>query len=202
MNSKKAVRQLRELKKLGNSVRLAADGWKSGWQTLIAIMMSARTRDEVTIKTAEELYKRFKNVKSLAEADFDTVSSMIRPVNFYLNKTKTVIGCAKVLAEKYDGEPPLSINELIELPGVGRKTANVFLASFGKSAIGVDTHVAYVSRYLGWTKNINPQKIEKDLESLFPKQYWAGLNDTCVHFGKNHVSRRKKNDILDSIKKI
>ncbi len=85
---------------------------------------------------------------------------------------------------------------------MGRKTANVFLAELGNSNIGVDTHLNYLSRYLGWTKNNDQKKIEKDLKNLFPKNYWKNLNQISVRFGKNYTSKKKKDEILDIIKDI
>ncbi len=93
----------------------------------------------------------------------------------------------------------MQVSALIDLPGIGRKTANVFLAEMGKEAIGVDTHVAYISRALKWTRESKPEKIEKDLEKLFPKRYWREINQTCVHFGKTHMGKPKKDSILATI---
>ena len=99
------------------------------------------------------------------------------------------------------GKPPHDHGKLILLPGVGRKTANVFLSEYGADAIGVDTHVAYISKKLGWTKHKDPHKIEKDLERLFPRNYWRIINRTLVRFGKTYQSRKKKDEILDRISK-
>ena len=101
-----------------------------------------------------------------------------------------------MLAEKFAGAPPHDILQLVTLPGVGRKTANVFVAEYGAPAIGVDTHVSYISQKLGWTKHKEPHKIESDLRKLFPKRYWQKLNRTLVRFGKTHMSRRKKDELL------
>src|SRR3989338_3851494 len=204
MDQKTAVRQLKELERLGRGkpMRLAAEGWKEEWQTLISILMSARTRDETTGFVAEELFSKYKTLSALARAKPAEVSAIIRPVNFFQNKTKYVIALAKVLVERYKGVPPRDIQKLIELPVVGRKTANVFLSEYGADAIGVDTHVAYISQRLGWTNHSNPHKIEKDLETLFPRNYWSRANRRCVRFGKTYQSRRRKDELLDSLKKI
>lgn len=199
MDSKKAIKQLKMLQKNAALMRLAAEGWGSEWKTLVAIIMSARTRDETTIKVAEKLFKKFPAVTVLANASANEVSAIIRPVNFFRNKTKNVIACARALAERYKGAPPHDLSKLIELPGVGRKTANVFLSEMGKDAIGVDTHVSYISQKLGWSKNKNPHKIEEDLKKLFPRKYWRRINRVCVRFGKTHMSRRIKNELLQQI---
>lgn len=198
MNPKTTIRQLKELERLGGvkTMRLAAEGWGSEWLALIAILMSARTRDETTIVVAEKLFEKYPTVAALAEASAAKVAKIIRSVNFFQNKTRYVIGCAQMLTEKFAGAPPHDLSQLVLLPGVGRKTANVFLAEYGAPAIGVDTHVAYISHKLGWTKHKDPHKIEQDLTKLFPQKYWQKLNRTLVRFGKTHLSRRKKDELL------
>ncbi len=200
MDSKKAIRQLNELRKKGRELRLAADGWDEDWKTLISTIMSARTRDDVTIKVANVLYKRYKNVRELAHADLGEVKGIVKGVNFYKTKAKNVIGCAKALVKDYNGRVPHDFDKLIELPGVGRKTANVFLAEKGHGRIGVDTHLSYVSQYLGWSKNSKPEKIEHDLENLFPKRLLGDLNWIVVRFGQTYRSRKEKDRILNGIK--
>lgn len=202
MNQKKAVSQLKAMEKDVAEMRLAAEGWREEWMTLIAILMSARTRDETTVVVAERLFKRYPTVAALASARAAEVRAAIRPVNFFQNKTKYVIGCGQMLVEKFAGAPPHDLSQLVLLPGVGRKTANVFLAEYGAPAIGVDTHVAYISQKLGWTKHKDPNKIEQDLRKLFPKKYWQKLNQTLVRFGKTHMSRRKKDALLLQIAQI
>ncbi len=201
MNQAIALKQLEELKKLcGKPMRLAAEGWGSEWQTLIAIILSARTRDETTIKVCKKLFAKYETAAALARARADDVADIIRRVNFYRNKTKNIIACAQVLAGEYAGAPPHDIAQLVAIPGVGRKTANVFLAEYGAPAIGVDTHVSYISQKLGWTTHQDPAKIEKALEALFPQKLWRILNQTLVRFGKSHTSRLEKDELLERIK--
>ncbi|MFA5993075.1 MAG: endonuclease III [Candidatus Pacearchaeota archaeon] len=202
VKEKLAIKQLNELKKRIIAKRLAADGWNSEYKTLISILMSARTRDETTIKIAKILFKKYPSAKSLAKAKLPDVERIIKPVNFYRNKSKNIINCAKQIASEYNGNIPHEFDRLIKLSGVGRKTANVFLAVYGHDAIGVDTHLAYCSRRLGWSKNINPKDIEQDLKKLFPKTYWRRLNWIVVSFGQTYRSRKEKNKILDKIKRI
>jgi endonuclease-3 len=183
-------------------MRLAAESWKTPFQTLISTIMSARTRDEVTIPIAELLFRKFPTPEKLAKANVLQVQAIIKPVNFYKNKSKNVIACAKAIVKDFNGKVPETIEELIKLPGVGRKTANVFISEYGKPGIAVDTHVHYISNYLGWSKNKNPHKVESDLKKLFPEKTWSRVNPTLVRFGKTHTSRTEKNKILDSIKVI
>lgn len=197
-----ALRQLEKLNKLSQEMPLAAENWRDEWQTLIAIILSARTRDEITIPAAENLFKQYRYTEELARAKISEVQKIIRPVNFYKNKSKYIIDCAKQLTKKYSGNVPHDEKLLLELSGVGRKTMNVFLTEIGKEAIGVDTHVGYISQKLGWTKNSNPEKIEQDLKQLFPKKYWRKINSCLVRFGKTYTSRKQKNKILEGIKEI
>lgn len=204
MNRKSVLKQLKELRNLGynKNMRLAAEEWDKPWKTLIATILSARTRDEVTINVCKELFKKYRTIKSLSKANVKNISKIIKPVNFYKNKTKNIIACARKLVNKFKGNVPHDINLLISLSGVGRKTANVFLSEYKHDAIGVDTHVSYISQKLRWVKSSNPYKIEKDLEKLFPRNYWRSLNPILVRFGKTYTSRNKKNEILYDIRKI
>jgi endonuclease-3 len=204
MNSTTAIKHLKELERLGGvkQMRLAANGWDAEWKTLIAIALSARTRDEVTVKVAEDLFSEYPTPAALGKASPRDVAKIIYPVNFFQNKARNIIGCTKALVEQYGGRPPHDLNKLVELPAVGRKTANVFLSEYGADAIGVDTHVSYISQKLGWTKHANPDKIEQDLLALFPKNYWSRVNGACVRFGKTYMSRREKDELLEQIKRV
>ena len=195
---KRELIQLGELKKLSSSMRLAAERWSKPWQTLISTILSARTRDEITIPTANELFKKYPTDTDLTSARLKDVQKIIRPVNFYKTKSKNVINCAKVLVDKYNGKSPHDFDKLLELPGVGRKTANVFLSEMGKDAIGVDTHVAYISHKLGWTESKKPERIEEDLKRIFLPKYWKRINQILVRFGKSY-SRKKQDEILSKI---
>ena len=198
-NEKRALKQLKLLKKYSSKMRLAAEKWKSPWQVLMSIILSAMTRDEVTISIAEKLFERYPSLKKLSDANLLDIEKIIKPVNFYKNKSKNIINCSKILVKKYNKNLPKEIDELIQLPGVGPKTANVFISEMNGDAIGVDTHVSYISRKLGWTKNKKPKEIEDDLKKLFPKKYWSKINRTLVRFGKTYTSRREKDEILEKI---
>ena len=197
MNQQKALMQLKELKKYGKPLRLAAE-WKEPWKSLISTMLSARTRDETTIVVCEELFKKYSTLEKLAHATLTDIEQKIKPVNYYKTKAKNVSSCAQKLIKEYKGKVPLEFEKLLTLPGVGRKTANVFLAEQGFSTIGIDTHVFNISRKLGWTKEKKPEKIEEDLKKLFPKEKWNKVNLILVRFGRSY--RGKKQDEI--IKKI
>ena len=200
MNKQTALRQFKQISKLKGQMRLAAENWKNPFQTLISTILSARTLDETTIRVCKILFKKYPNAKKLSSAKIDEIEQIIKPINFYKNKTKSIINCSKVLTNKYKGKIPSDYNELIELPGVGNKTANVFLSEMGENTIGVDTHVYYISRYLDWTNKNKPELVEQDLKKLFPKNYWKRLNSTLVKFGKKYTSRKEKNKILEKLK--
>ena len=183
----------------GSGASKKCDLRREEWQTLIAILMSARTRDEVTVIVAENLFVEFPTLVELSKANPKDIARIIGPVNFFQNKTKYVISLAGELLKQYAGKPPHELEKLILLSGVGRKTANVFLAEYGADAIGVDTHVSYISQKLGWTKHTDPDKIEQDLLALFPRTCWRKLNSTLVRFGKTYQSRIEKDTLLDLI---
>ncbi len=198
MNSKIAVAQLKKLEKLVNKEedvgRLAAEGWDEDWKCLIAIMLSAQTRDNMTIPVCNLLFTIYETPEKLAKANILEIEKYIKQVNYHKTKARNIKQTAKLISEK---GIPLTVEKLIEFPGVGRKTANVFLAeAHGKDTIGVDTHVARLSQKLDWTKNETPEKIEKDLENLFPKEYWNSLNHILVRFGQTFGRSRKREDEL------
>jgi endonuclease-3 len=201
INQKKAVRQLNALKRAGKQLRLAAE-WRRPWQSLISTILSARTRDEKTIEVSNALYRKYKSVRALAEADLRDVGRIIRGVNYYRTKAKNIIACAGKIAREHGGAVPRDFDKLVELPGVGRKTANVFLAHQGGAHIGVDTHLGYVSRKMGWTKHDKPHLVEEDLKKLFPRRYWRKLNYIVVRFGQTYRSRRKKDKMIRKIRQI
>lgn len=197
-----ALKQLEELKKDVKEMRLAAEDWPTEFQTLISIILSARTRDETTIEVCKKLFQKFPTAESLSNASVGDVEKIIYPVNFFQNKSKNIIDCAKKILNELGNKIPHSFEKLIILPGVGRKTANVFLSAYGSDAVGVDTHVTHISNYLGWVNSDKPELIERTLKEIFPKEKWSEVNPTLVRFGKSHTSRVEENKLLDKIKKI
>ena len=192
MNTKRAISQLRKIEKLTDKNMLLAADWTEEWQVLISTILSAQTKDETTIKISHKLYKKYNTLGKLAKARLKDIKRIIKPLNYHKTKAKHIIQTSRILIKDYEGKIPHKMEKLLELPGVGRKTANVFLAVHDHPAIGVDTHVAYLSRVLGWTRNKHPHKIEKDLELLFPKRYWSSLNYILVRFGRTYKTRKKQ----------
>ena len=149
---------------------------------LIFVLLSSRTKDETTSKAVKNLIKAYKNADALAKADVNEVENLIYGVGFYKTKAKRIIEIAKKLKGK---KFPSSFEELIELPGVGRKTANVVLnILFKKSVIGVDTHVHRISNRIGLVNTKKPEETEKELTKLIPKKYRAKLNEVFVAYGQ------------------
>lgn len=202
ISSEKAIKQFKEIENLASDLRLAADGWDEDWKTLIATLMSARTTDKKTIPVAEGLFNRFNSLEKLSRAKLEEIESLIRPVNFYRTKSKNILNLANILVKDYNSKVPHDFDKLVELPGVGRKTANVFLAEQGHGTIGVDTHVSFISNKMGWTDSEEQEKVEDDLKKLFPKNIWGELNWVLVRFGQTYKSRDEKMKILDKIKRL
>ncbi|MBM3233690.1 endonuclease III [Candidatus Pacearchaeota archaeon] len=190
--TRKAIKQLKAIEKLTDKSMLLAADWTEEWQVLISTILSAQTKDETTIQVSRNLYKKYPTLNKLVKAKLKDVRKIIHQVNYHKTKSKNIIKTAKIIKNKYRGKIPHNIDKLLELPGVGRKTANVFLAVHNHPAIGVDTHLAFLSQILKWTKNKNPHKIEADLQKLFPKIYWRRLNYILVRFGRIHKTRKKQ----------
>ena len=156
-------------------------------QLLIATVLSAQTTDKRVNTVTPELFSRFPDAASLAAANPQDVEDIIHPLGFYRSKTKHLLGLAAVLRDRFDGEVPDTMDSLVTLPGVGRKTANVVLwGGFGiNEGLAVDTHVKRISGRLGLTKHTDPVDIEQDLMRLFPRAEWGDVNHRMVWFGRD-----------------
>ncbi|MCA9811746.1 MAG: endonuclease III [Nitrosarchaeum sp.] len=153
---------------------------------LIGTILSARTKDENTTKVVKILFSKYKDAKSLANARVKDVEKIIKSIGFYHVKSKRIVEVAKIIDSKYKGKVPDNLDELVELPGVGRKTANcVLVYAFEKPAIPVDIHVHRISNRLGLVKTKNPEDTEQELMKKIPKKYWLEINDTFVMYGQN-----------------
>jgi len=153
---------------------------------LIGTILSARTRDENTTKVMKNLLSHYKSPKALSSAKVKEVEKIIKPIGFYHVKAKRIIKVASIINSQYGGNVPDDFEKLIELPGVGRKTANcVLVYAFDKPAIPVDTHVHRISNRLGLVRTKAPEDTEKELMKKIPKKYWLEINDTFVMYGQN-----------------
>src|SRR3989441_8692337 len=155
------------------------------FRVLISTVLSHRTKDPVTALASSRLFAQFPNVKSLAAANTRTVARLIKPVGFYNTKARTVKKISKILLAKYGGIVPEDMDKLLELPSVGRKTANcVFVYGFKTPAIPVDTHVHRIFNRIGVVKTKTPEETEKDLTRLADRKDWLPLNEVFVKFGQ------------------
>ncbi|KEQ57376.1 Endonuclease III protein [Marine Group I thaumarchaeote SCGC AAA799-N04] len=153
---------------------------------LIGTILSARTKDESTTKVVKILFSKYKNPKQLANAKLKDVEKIIKPIGFYHVKSKRIIEVAKIIDSKYKGKVPEDLDTLVELPGVGRKTANcVLVYAFEKPAIPVDIHVHRISNRLGLVETKNPEETEQELMKKIDKKFWIDINDTFVMYGQN-----------------
>ncbi len=153
---------------------------------LIGTILSARTKDESTTKVVKELFSKYKNPKQLANAKLKDVEKIIKPIGFYHVKSKRIIEVAKIINSKYKGKVPEDLDILVQLPGVGRKTANcVLVYAFEKPAIPVDIHVHRISNRLGLVETKNPEDTEQELMKKVDKKFWIDINDTFVMYGQN-----------------
>ena len=159
--------------------------YETPWQLLIATMLSAQCTDaRVNIVTAD-LFQKYDTLEKFASADLKELEQDIKPTGFYHNKAKNIIGCAQRICQVYGGEVPRSLEDLVSLPGVGRKTANVIRGNiFHEPSVVVDTHVKRISKRLGFTKEEDPEKIEQDLMKVLPKEHWILYNIQIITFGR------------------
>ncbi len=153
---------------------------------LIGTILSARTKDESTTKVVKVLFSKYKNSKELANAKLKDVEKIIKSIGFYHVKAKRIIEVAKIIDSRYKGKVPDDLEQLVELPGVGRKTANcVLVYAFDKPAIPVDIHVHRISNRLGLVDTKTPEETEMELMKKIPKKFWLEINDTFVMYGQN-----------------
>jgi endonuclease-3 len=166
--------------------------FKTPFQLLVATILSAQCTDKQVNRVTPALFLRLSSPRDFAEADIETIEKLIRPTGFYHNKARNIRLCSEMLVNRFHGRVPDTIEELIQLAGVGRKTANVVLgAVFGKPGIVVDTHVARISGRLELTRSKNPEKIEMDLMTLIPKKSWNAFCLHLIYFGREICKARK-----------
>ena len=162
------------------------------FQLLIATIMSAQCTDRQVNKVTKELFRRYPDPESLGSASLSHIKTLIFSTGFYNNKAKNIKACARAVMKQYQGRVPETIDELVTLPGVGRKTANVVLSvSFGRQTIVVDTHVFRISRRLGLTKETDPVKVEFALMEIIPEPSWNDFSLQLIYFGREICDARK-----------
>ncbi len=165
----------------------------SAFQLLIATILSAQCTDERVNQVTKLLFAKYRTPKDFAHANPAELEQDIRPTGFFRNKTKSIIGAAKKIVEEFGGEVPRTMDELLQLPGVARKTANVVLGTAFGIAVGVvvDTHVIRLSNRLELSRNSDPKKIERDLMAIIPREKWILISHQLIWHGRKVCRARK-----------
>ena len=172
--------------------RKTALTFNSTFQLLIATILSAQCTDVQVNRVTKTLFKKYTSPQDFVRAPISELENEIRSTGFFRNKAKSIKGCSQRVLEFYQGKVPATMEAMISLPGVGRKTANVVLgAAFGVPGVVVDTHVKRLTRRLGLTVHQNPDKIEKDIERLLPPERWRRLSDILIYHGRDICKARR-----------
>lgn len=176
----------------------------NAFELLLATILSAQCTDARVNMVTPDLFKKYPTPQKLAKAKLEDVEDTIKSINFFRNKAKSLIGCAQLLMETHKGEIPKTVEELQELPGVGRKTANVVLGNAFNinTGIVVDTHVKRTAALLGLTKQTDPEKVEQDLMKLFPNEQWTMLSHLLIFLGRRTCIANRPQCDLCSLKDV
>ena len=197
MNKKDAVKMIEILKQTYPDATCSLD-FETPFQAVVAVILSAQCTDERVNKTTPALFERCKTVEDFANIDIKELEDFIHPCGFFKNKAKNIKLCANQVLEKFNGQVPNNMEDLMSLAGVGRETANVVLLEvFGMAeGIAVDTHAKRISNLIGLSNEKEPEKIEQDLIKLFPKEYLKDINHLFVWHGRNTcIARNPKCDV-------
>ncbi|MBE0477104.1 MAG: endonuclease III [Coriobacteriia bacterium] len=188
----RAVEVCRRLADVWPDARIALD-WDTPWRLLVAVILSAQTTDVGVNKVTPVLFERFPEPADLASADAEEVEAIVKPTGFYRNKARSIIGAARMVVGEFGGEVPDTMEELMRLPGVARKSANIVLSTaFGKvEGIAVDTHVKRLAGRLGLSKETDPDRIERDLTELLPREWWGSFNYRFILLGRNVCTAKR-----------
>jgi endonuclease III len=166
--------------------------YRTPFELLVATILSAQCTDKQVNRVTETLFKKYRSPQDFITVSISQLEQDIHPTGFYRNKTRSIKNCCQALMDHFEGEVPSTMEDLITLPGVGRKTANCVLgAAFGVPGVVVDTHVKRLSRRLGLTDHENPDKIEEDIESVLPRERWRRFSDLLIYHGRAVCTARK-----------
>jgi len=195
---KRAAQINRELKRLFPKSKIALN-YKGSMQLLVAVILSAQSTDKKINEVTKDLFKKYKKLDDYVKANPKEFEKDIFQSGFYRNKTKSILGAAKMIKEKYNSKVPDTMEELLTLPGVARKTANIVLYNaYGVvEGIAVDTHVGRLAQKLDLTDHKDPVKIERDLMEIMPKSQWPNFNHRLVLYGRDICVRRMHKDCAD-----
>ena len=191
MNKKQNIEIIEKLKQTYPDAKCSLD-FTTPFELLIAVILSAQCTDERVNKTTPNIFDKYNTPQDFANMDLSLLEDLIHSCGFYKNKAKNIKSTSQILLEKYNGNVPNTMEELIELPGVGRKTANVvMLEAFNNpQGVAVDTHCRRISNRIGFSKETEPEKIEKDLLKQFSKEYYYDLNHILIWHGRNICSAK------------
>jgi endonuclease-3 len=181
----------RQLSKSYPNVRCELD-YKNAFELLVATVLSAQCTDKRVNQTTPALFKKYPNPQKMAKADLKDIQKLVKSTGFFRAKSKNIKGLSNIIAEQFDGNVPSNLEDLITLPGVGRKTANVVLGhAFGIPGITVDTHFGRLSRRFGWSKQNNPVEVEFEVGELIPEKEWTNLSQRMIWHGRRVCHSRK-----------
>jgi len=187
----RALKVIRVLKRLFPRAKIALN-YGNSWELLVAVELSAQCTDKKVNEVTAELFKKYRTLNDYLKADRREFEKDIKPTGFYRAKAKNILAAAKVIKEKFNGKVPQTMREMLQIPGVARKTANVVLGNaYGVvEGIAVDTHVRRLSQKLGLTDENDPRKIEADLMGLLPKREWFNFTYRMIEYGRQICSAR------------
>ena len=182
----------KELKRLFPEAKIALNYFNS-WELLVAVILSAQCTDKMVNIVTEKLFKKYPRFEDYLKADLAEFEQDIRSTGFYHNKAKNILAAARLIEEEHQGRVPETMEALLELPGVARKTANIVLESAFGVVVGipVDTHVKRLSRLLELTDETDPVKIERDLMELFPHKQWGKISYELIEYGRKYCTAKK-----------
>ena len=193
MKTKKDVVRIIEILKEFYPDATCSLDFKNPFEMTISVMLAAQCTDERVNKTTPELFTKYPSPELMAKADIKDLENIVHPCGFYKNKAKNMKACSQMILDKFAGEVPDNMEDLQSLPGVGRKSANVIMleAFHNPQGIAVDTHAKRISNRIGFSKQVEPEKVEQDLLKQIPKEYYYDVNHLLVWHGRAICDSRK-----------
>lgn len=189
----KALAIIRELKRLFPRPKIALH-YSNNWELLVAVVLSAQCTDKKVNEVTAKLFKKYRKLDDYIKARRSAFAKDIKPSGFYKNKAKSILASAKIIKGKFGGKLPRTMEQMLTLPGIGRKSANVILGNaYGiVEGIAVDTHVRRLAQKLGLSKHSDPDKIEQDLMKLLPKKEWPAVTYRLIDYGRKYCPAKDK----------
>lgn len=194
---------VRELKRLFPHAKIVLK-YRNNWELLVAVQLSAQCTDKKVNEVTEKLFKKYRTLDDYVKANPREFEQDIHSTGFYRNKTKNILAAAKMVKEKFGGKIPRTMEEILKLPGIARKSANVILGNaYGVvEGIAVDTHVKRLAKKLGLTNHDDPVKIEKDLMAILPKKEWFNFTYRLIDYGRKYCPARPHKHELCPLSKL